>query len=87
MGKSDVLRLITVRLSREGINAVGVERLPGIKGYKANVKLILGSQPLFCEARKTPLPLQDMSKKILRKLYDRASWSQYNLEGSQMHHQ
>ena len=46
-------------LPQEGINAVIDERLPAFKGYKAHVKLIPGSQPMFCKARKTPLPLQD----------------------------
>ena len=46
-------------LPQEGINAVSDERLPAAKGYKAHVKLIPGSQPMFCKARKIPLPLQD----------------------------
>ena len=46
-------------LPQEGINAVSDERLPAVKGYKAHVKLIPGWQPMFCKARKIPLPLQD----------------------------
>ena len=49
-------------LPQEGINAVSDERLPAVKGYKAHVKLIPGSRPMFCKARKIPLPLQDRVK-------------------------
>ena len=52
-------------LPQEGINAVSDERLPAVKGYKAHVKLIPGSQPMFCKARKIPLPLQDRVKEKL----------------------
>ena len=52
-------------LPQEGINAVSDERLPAVKGYKAHVKLIPGSQPMFCNARKIPLPLQDSVKEKL----------------------
>ena len=52
-------------LTQEGINAVTDERLPAVKGYKAHVKIILGSQPMFCKARKIPLPLQDTVKEKL----------------------
>ena len=47
------------------MNNITVEHLPAVKGYKAHVKLILGTQPLFCKARKIPLPLQD---KVTEKL-------------------
>ena len=36
-----------------------------MKGYKAHLKLIPGSQPMFCKSRKIPLPLQD---KVTEKL-------------------
>ena len=52
-------------LPQEGINAVSDERLPAVKGYKAHVKLIPGSQPMFCKSRKVPLPLQDRVKEKL----------------------
>ena len=52
-------------LPQEGINAVSDERLPAVKGYKAHVKLIPGSQPMFCKARNIPLPLQDRVKEKL----------------------
>ena len=53
-------------LAKEGVNAVSDERLPAVKGYKAHVKLIRGSQPMFCKARKIPLPLQDRVKEKLK---------------------
>ena len=49
-------------LPQEGINAVSDKRLPAVKRYKAHVKLKPGSQPMFCKARKIPLPLQDRVK-------------------------
>ena len=50
-------------LPQEGINAVSDERLlPVVKGYKEHVKLIPGSQPMFCKARKIHTPLQDRVK-------------------------
>ena len=52
-------------LPQEGINAVSNEGLPAVKGYKAHVKLIPGSQPMFCKARKIPPPLQDRVKEML----------------------
>ena len=52
-------------LPQEGINAVSDEKLPAVKGYKAHVKLIPGSQPMFCKVRKIPLPLQDRVKEKL----------------------
>ena len=52
-------------LPKEGINAASDERLPAVKGYKANVKLIPESQPMFCKSRKIPLPLQDRVKEKL----------------------
>ena len=52
-------------LHQEGINAVSDEILPAVKGYKEHVKLILGSQPMFCKARKIPLPLLDMVREKL----------------------
>ena len=52
-------------LPQEGINAVSDERLPAVKEDKAHVKLIPGLQPMFCKARKKPLPLQDRVKEKL----------------------
>ena len=49
-------------LPQEGIKAVSDERLPAVKGYKAHVKLIPESQPMFCKAKKIPLSLQDRVK-------------------------
>ena len=53
-------------LPQEGINAVSDERLPAVKAYTAHVKLITGLQPMFCKARKIPLPLQDRVHKKLK---------------------
>ena len=46
-------------LPGHGMNNITAEHLPAVKGYKARVKLIPGTQPMFCKARKIPLPLQD----------------------------
>ena len=59
-------------LPQEGINAVSDERLPAVKGYKAHVKLIPGSQPMFCKARKIPLPLQNRVKQKLETMVRRS---------------
>ena len=42
---------------QKGINAVSDERLPAVKRYKAHVKHIPRSQPMFCQAREIPLLL------------------------------
>ena len=47
------------------------ERLPAVKGNKAHVKLIPGSQPMLCKARKIALPLQDRVKKKLQTMVRR----------------
>ena len=52
-------------LPKHGLNNITTEHLPAINCYKAHVKLIPGSQPMFCKARKIPLPLQD---KVTEKL-------------------
>ena len=44
---------------------ITAEHLPAVKGYKAHVRLIPGTQPMHCKARKVPLPLQD---KVTEKL-------------------
>ena len=44
-------------LPKHGVNNITAEHLPAMKGYKAHVKLIPRSQPMFCKARKIPLPL------------------------------
>ena len=46
-------------LPKHDVNNITTEHLPAAKGYKAHVKLIPGSQPLFCKARKIPLPIQE----------------------------
>ena len=44
-------------LPKYGVN-ITTEHIPAVKGYKAHVRLIPGTQPMFCKARKIPLPLQ-----------------------------
>ena len=46
-------------LPKHGVNTITTEHLPAVRGYKAHVKLIPGSQPMFCKARKIPLSLQN----------------------------
>ena len=50
---------------KHGVNNVTAKHLLAVKGYKAHVKLIPGTQPMFCKVRKVPLPLQD---KVTEKL-------------------
>ena len=52
-------------LPQEAIKVLSDDRLRPVKEYKAHVKLIPGSQPRFCKARKIPLPLQDRVKEKL----------------------
>ena len=52
-------------LPKHGVNNITAEHLPAVKGCKAHVKLIPGTQPMFCKARKIPLPLLD---KVTEKL-------------------
>ena len=52
-------------LPKHSVNNITAEHLPAVEGYKAHVKLIPGTQPMFCKARKIPLPLQD---KVTEKL-------------------
>ena len=49
-------------------NNITAEHLPAVKGYKAHVKLIPGTQPKFCKARKIPLPLQDKLTEKLKQI-------------------
>ena len=46
-------------LPKHGVNNITTEHLPAVKGYKVHVKLIPGTQSMFCNARKKTLPLQD----------------------------
>ena len=39
-------------LPKHGVNNITAEHLPAVKGYKAHVKLIPGTQPMFCKATK-----------------------------------
>ena len=50
---------------KHGVNKITTKHLFAVKDYKAHVKLMAGSQPMFCKARKVPLPLQE---KVTEKL-------------------
>ena len=50
------------------MNNITAKHLPAVKGYKAHVKLIPGTQPVFCKARKIPLPLQDKVTEKLKQM-------------------
>ena len=52
-------------LPKQGVNNITAEHLLAVMGYKTHEKLIPGAQPMFCKARKIPLPLQD---KVTEKL-------------------
>ena len=52
-------------LPKHGVDNITAEHLHAVMGYKAYVKLIPGTQPMFCKARKISLPLQD---KVTEKL-------------------
>ena len=58
-------QLVRDLLPKHGVNNITTERSAAVNGYKAHVKLIPGSQPIFCKPRKIPLPLQD---KVTEKL-------------------
>ena len=52
-------------LFKHGEKNITTKHLPAVKGYKAHMKLIPGSKPMFCKAKKIPQPLQD---KVTEKL-------------------
>ena len=54
-----------IGLPKHGVNNITTKYLPAEMGYKAHVKPIQGSGPLFCKARKIRPPLQD---KVTEKL-------------------
>ena len=55
-------------LPKHDVNIITNEHLLAVKGYKAYVKLIPGSQPMLCEARKITLRLQDKVKEKLEQM-------------------
>ena len=55
-------------LAKHGVNNITAEHLPAVKGYNAHVKLIPGTQPMFCKARKIPLLLQDKVTEKLKQM-------------------
>ena len=57
--------LVREILHKHGVYHITTEHLLAVGGCKAQVKLIPGSQPMFCTARKILLPLQD---KVTEKL-------------------
>ena len=52
-------------LPKHGVNNITAKHLHAVMDYKAYVKLIPGTQPMFCKARKISLPIQD---KVTEKL-------------------
>ena len=55
-------------LPKQSVNNITAEHLPAVKGYEAHVKLIPGTQPMFCKARTIPIPLQDKVTEKLEKM-------------------
>ena len=55
-------------LPMHGVSNIRTKHLPALKGYKAQVKLIPASQPMFCKAKKIPLPRQDKVREILKQM-------------------
>ena len=55
-------------LPKYGVKNTTAEHLPAVKGYKTHVKLIPGTQPMFCKARKIPPPLQDKATEKLEQM-------------------
>ena len=53
-------------LPKHGLNNNTAKHLPAVKDYQAHVKLTQGTQPMFCKARKIPLPLKDKVTEKLR---------------------
>ena len=60
-------------LPKNGVNNLTTKHLPVVKGYKAHMMLIPGSQPMFCNARKIPLPLQEKATEKLEQMVKRDS--------------
>ena len=52
------------------------DKLTAVKDFKAHVKLIPGSQLMFCKARKIPLSLQYSAMETLEMMERQESWSQ-----------
>ena len=55
-------------LPKHSVINITTNQLPAVKGYKAHVKLIPGSESIFCKARKTPLPLKYKVTEKLEKM-------------------
>ena len=72
-------------LLQHGVNNITAEHLPAVKGYKAHVKLIPRTQPIFCKAIKYLYLFKTRSQSIWNNLSDKASLNRYSQEDSQMH--
>ena len=72
-------------LSKHGVNNITAEHLPAVKGYKAHVKLIPGTQLMFCKARKIPQPLQDKVTEKLEQMVRQGILERYSQEESLVH--
>ena len=56
-------------LPKHSVNNITTEHRPAVKGYKAQVMLIPGSQPMFCNAKKLSLPHQDKVTEKLQQIF------------------
>ena len=73
-------------LPKHSVNNITTEHRPAVKGYKAQVMLIPGSQPMFCNAKKLSLPHQDKVTEKLQQIFRQgASLNRYSQEESLMH--
>ena len=68
-------------LPKHGVIKITTECLPAVKGYKAHVRLIPGSQPMFCKGRKIPLPLQDKVTEKLEQIVRQSIFEPVQPEG------
>ena len=55
-------------LPKLGLNNITAKHLSAVKDYKAHVKLIPGTEPMFCKARKITIPLQDKFTEKLKQM-------------------
>ena len=72
-------------LPKHGVNIITAEHLPAVKAYKAHVKLIPGTQPMFCKARKYLNHFKTRSQRSWKKWLEKASLNRYSQEESLMH--
>ena len=67
-------------LLKHGVNNITTEHVPAVKGYKAHVNLIPGSQPMFCKARKHLYLFKTRSQRSWNRWSDRSSLNRYSQE-------